>query len=75
MMTEKDEKDQKEKNDSFKFRGETVLVVISLFINFAVMVQWFTALENRLTKIETTIEIKLGDKHYFNHYKQQDEKL
>jgi hypothetical protein len=71
MMQNDDEKEGK----NWKFRGETVLVVISLFINFAVMVQWFTALENRLTKIETTIEIKLSDKHYFNHYKEQDQKL
>jgi ribosome-associated toxin RatA of RatAB toxin-antitoxin module len=53
-----------------KLNLEMLIIIASLIINFLVMVQWFTTLENRLTKIETTIDIKLNDKQ-FNHYYQK----
>lgn len=41
-----------------------VVTIIGVIINLSVMVNWFTGLEKRLTKIETTIEIKLADSPY-----------
>lgn len=34
--------------------------IVAFVIQFATIVGFFTSMENRLTKIETTIEIKLG---------------
>lgn len=55
-------------------RFDTVLVLIGLAINIMVIISYFTTLENRLTKIETTIAIKLADKHEYKmtpHYSEK----
>jgi len=52
-------------NNKLRFRVETIIVVVSLMINFAVMIEWFTALERRLTRIETTIDIKLNNSQQY----------
>lgn len=55
--------DQKE-NEKVSIPSSVLITAIGVIINLSVMVQWFTALEKRLTRIETTIEIKLADSPY-----------